>query len=68
MIGFEYGFVLIIEILFVIGLFEFCFGDDLSVVVVVVVLWLCDGDVVVVISKVVFKCEGWLVLVFEDFE
>ncbi|WP_045842716.1 coenzyme F420-0:L-glutamate ligase [Mycobacterium lepromatosis] len=50
-----------IEILPVAGLPEFRPGDDLSAAIAVAAPWLRDGDVVVVTSKVVSKCEGRLV-------
>jgi coenzyme F420-0:L-glutamate ligase/coenzyme F420-1:gamma-L-glutamate ligase len=43
------------------GLPEFRPGDDLSAAVAAAAPWLRDGDVVVVTSKVVSKCEGRLV-------
>ncbi|SON60429.1 Coenzyme F420:L-glutamate ligase [Mycobacterium simulans] len=50
-----------IEILPVTGLPEFRPGDDLGGAVAAAAPWLRDGDVVVVTSKVVSKCEGRLV-------
>src|ERR1700746_3402007 len=57
----EHGTASKIEILPVAGLPEFRPGDDLSAAVAAAAPWLRDGDVVVVTSKVVSKCEGRLV-------
>ncbi|RFD25897.1 coenzyme F420-0:L-glutamate ligase [Mycobacterium uberis] len=57
----EHGTASTIEILPVAGLPEFRPGDDLSTVIAATAPWLRDGDVVVVTSKVVSKCEGRLV-------
>jgi coenzyme F420-0:L-glutamate ligase/coenzyme F420-1:gamma-L-glutamate ligase len=57
----EHGTGSTIEILPVTGLPEFRPGDDLTVAVAAAAPWLRDGDVVVVTSKVVSKCEGRLV-------
>jgi dehydro coenzyme F420 reductase / coenzyme F420-0:L-glutamate ligase / coenzyme F420-1:gamma-L-glutamate ligase len=57
----EHGAAAAIEILPVTGLPEFRPGDDLSAAVAAAAPWLRDGDVVVVTSKVVSKCEGRLV-------
>ncbi|GAB3003815.1 coenzyme F420-0:L-glutamate ligase [Mycobacterium bourgelatii] len=57
----EHGTAAAIEILPVPGLPEFRPGDDLSAAVAAAAPWLRDGDVVVVTSKVVSKCEGRLV-------
>jgi coenzyme F420-0:L-glutamate ligase/coenzyme F420-1:gamma-L-glutamate ligase len=62
----EHGAAARIEILPVTGLPEFRSGDDLSAAVASVADWLRDGDVVVVTSKVVSKCEGRLVPAPED--
>jgi coenzyme F420-0:L-glutamate ligase / coenzyme F420-1:gamma-L-glutamate ligase len=59
--GAEHGTASAVEILPVTGLPEFRPGDDLSAVVATAVPWLRDGDVLVVTSKVVSKCEGRLV-------
>ena len=59
--AFEHGSASTIEILPVSGLPEFRPGDDLSASVAAAAPWLHDGDVVVVTSKVVSKCEGRLV-------
>jgi coenzyme F420-0:L-glutamate ligase / coenzyme F420-1:gamma-L-glutamate ligase len=50
-----------VRILPVTGLGEFRPGDDLAAAIAVAAPWLADGDVVVVTSKVVSKCEGRLV-------
>ena len=55
-----------IEILPVTGLPEFRPGDDLGAALAAAAPWLRDGDVVVVTSKVVSKCEGRLVAAPED--
>jgi coenzyme F420-0:L-glutamate ligase/coenzyme F420-1:gamma-L-glutamate ligase len=57
-----------VEIFPVAGLPEFRPGDDLSAAVAAAAPWLRDGDVVVVTSKVVSKCEGRLVPAPEDAE
>jgi coenzyme F420-0:L-glutamate ligase / coenzyme F420-1:gamma-L-glutamate ligase len=57
----EHGTASAVEILPVTGLPEFRPGDDLSAVVAGAAPWLRDGDVLVVTSKVVSKCEGRLV-------
>jgi coenzyme F420-0:L-glutamate ligase/coenzyme F420-1:gamma-L-glutamate ligase len=57
----EHGAASVIEILPVTGLPEFRPGDDLSAATAAAAPWLRDGDVVVVTSKVVSKCEGRLV-------
>ncbi|CAM2807507.1 coenzyme F420-0:L-glutamate ligase [Mycobacterium intermedium] len=57
----EHGTAAAVEILPVPGLPEFRPGDDLSAAVAAAAPWLRDGDVVVVTSKVVSKCEGRLV-------
>lgn len=62
----EHGTASTIEILPVGGLPEFRPGDDLSVAVAAAAPWLRDGDVVVVTSKVVSKCEGRLVPAPQD--
>jgi coenzyme F420-0:L-glutamate ligase / coenzyme F420-1:gamma-L-glutamate ligase len=64
----EHGTASKIEILPVAGLPEFRPGDDLSAAVAAAAPWLCDGDVVVVTSKAVSKCEGRLVPAPEDDE
>lgn len=57
----EHGTAAAIEILPIPGLPEFRPGDDLGAGVAAAAPWLRDGDVVVVTSKVVSKCEGRLV-------
>nr|WP_232526870.1 coenzyme F420-0:L-glutamate ligase [Mycobacterium intracellulare] len=57
----EHGTAAAIEILPVAGLPEFRPGDDLGAAVAAAAPWLRDGDVVVVTSKAVSKCEGRLV-------
>lgn len=55
-----------IEILPVAGLPEFRPGDDLGAAIAGAAPWLRDGDVVVVTSKVVSKCEGRIVPAPDD--
>lgn len=62
----EHGTAAAIEILPVTGLPEFRPGDDLAAAVAAATPWLRDGDVVVITSKVVSKCEGRLVAAPED--
>ncbi|GFG51719.1 coenzyme F420-0:L-glutamate ligase [Mycolicibacterium agri] len=50
-----------VELLPVTGLPEFRPGDDLAAALAAAAPWLRDGDVVVVTSKVVSKCEGRIV-------
>ncbi|MGV0049136.1 coenzyme F420-0:L-glutamate ligase [Mycobacterium colombiense] len=57
----EHGSAAAIEILPVPGLPEFRPGDDLGAAVAAAAPWLRDGDVVVITSKAVSKCEGRLV-------
>lgn len=57
----EHGTAAAIEILPVTGLPEFRPGDDLGAAIGAAAPWLQDGDVVVVTSKVLSKCEGRLV-------
>jgi len=57
-----------IEILPVTGLPEFRPGDDLGAAIAAAAPWLRDGDVVVVTSKVVSKCEGRIVPAPDDLE
>ncbi|WP_205878298.1 coenzyme F420-0:L-glutamate ligase [Mycobacterium camsae] len=64
----EHGSAARIEILPVAGLPEFRPGDDLAAALIAAAPWLRDGDVVVVTSKVVSKCEGRLVPAPEDDE
>ncbi len=62
----EHGAASTIEILPVSGLPEFRPGDDLAAAVAAAAPWLRDGDIVVVTSKAVSKCEGRLVAAPED--
>jgi coenzyme F420-0:L-glutamate ligase/coenzyme F420-1:gamma-L-glutamate ligase len=62
----EHGTAATVEILPVTGLPEFRPGDDLGAAVAAAAPWLRDGDVVVVTSKVVSKCEGRLVPAPQD--
>ena len=57
----EHGTGAPVEILPVTGLGEFRPGDDLAAAIAAAAPWLRDGDVVVVTSKVVSKCEGRIV-------
>ncbi len=57
----EHGTASPIEILPVPGLPEFRPGDDLATVIAAAASWLRDGDIVVVTSKVISKCEGRVV-------
>lgn len=57
----EHGTAAPIEILPVAGLPEFRPGDDLAAAISASAPWLQDGDVVVITSKVVSKCEGRIV-------
>ncbi len=57
----DHGTASALEITPVHGLPEFRPGDDLAAAVAQCAPWLRDGDVVVVTSKVVSKCEGRLV-------
>ena len=57
----DHGTAAAIEILPVTGLPEFRPGDDLAAAVAANAPWLRDGDIVVVTSKVVSKCEGRIV-------
>jgi coenzyme F420-0:L-glutamate ligase/coenzyme F420-1:gamma-L-glutamate ligase len=57
----EHGSAAAIELLPVRGLPEFHPGDDLARALAVAAPWLRDGDVVVVTSKVLSKCEGRIV-------
>ncbi|GBE65692.1 coenzyme F420:L-glutamate ligase [Mycobacterium sp. MFM001] len=62
----EHGTAAAVEILPVTGLPEFRPGDNLADAVAAAAPWLRDGDVVVVTSKVVSKCEGRLVPAPDD--
>ena len=57
----EHGTAAPLEILPVTGLPEFRPGDDLASTLAAAAPWLHDGDVVVVTSKVISKCEGRVV-------
>ncbi|WP_328352426.1 coenzyme F420-0:L-glutamate ligase [Mycobacterium sp. NBC_00419] len=57
----EHGSAAPIEILPVAGLPEFRPGDDLAAAVAESAQWLRDGDILVVTSKVISKCEGRIV-------
>jgi coenzyme F420-0:L-glutamate ligase / coenzyme F420-1:gamma-L-glutamate ligase len=57
----EHGSATRVELLPVSGLPEFRPGDDLAAALAATAPWLRDGDVVVVTSKVVSKCEGRVV-------
>ncbi len=57
----EHGAAAAIEILPVPGLPDFRPGDDLTEAIASAAPWLRDGDIVVVTSKVVSKCEGRIV-------
>jgi coenzyme F420-0:L-glutamate ligase / coenzyme F420-1:gamma-L-glutamate ligase len=62
----EHGAAAAIEILPVPGLPEFRPGDDLTAILAAAAPWLRDGDVVVVTSKVLSKCEGRIVAAPSD--
>ena len=62
----EHGTAAAVEILPVSGLGEFRPGDDLAAAICSAAPWLRDGDVVVITSKVVSKCEGRIVAAPED--
>jgi coenzyme F420-0:L-glutamate ligase / coenzyme F420-1:gamma-L-glutamate ligase len=57
----DHGSAGTVEILPVPGLPEFHPGDDLAAALATATPWLRDGDVVVVTSKVMSKCEGRIV-------
>ena len=59
--GGDHGTAGLLEILPVTGLPEFRPGDDLASAIAGAAAWLRAGDVVVVTSKVVSKCEGRVV-------
>lgn len=61
MIAGEHGSAARVEILPITGLPEFRPGDDLAAAIAGAAPWLHDGDVLVVTSKVVSKCEGRIV-------
>jgi len=62
----DHGTAAPIEILPVTGLPEFRPGDDLAAAIHTAAPWLRDGDVVVITSKVVSKCEGRIVAAPSD--
>lgn len=62
----DHGTAARVEILPVTGLPEFRPGDGLGAALAAAAPWLRDGDVVVVTSKVVSKCEGRIVSAPED--
>lgn len=62
----DHGTAAPVEILPVTGLPEFRPGDDLAAAIRTAAPWLRDGDVVVVTSKVVSKCEGRVVAAPQD--
>jgi coenzyme F420-0:L-glutamate ligase / coenzyme F420-1:gamma-L-glutamate ligase len=62
----EHGSAASIELLPVPGLPEFRPGDDLAGALAAAAPWLRDGDIVVVTSKVVSKCEGRIVAAPDD--
>ncbi|MGY4710202.1 coenzyme F420-0:L-glutamate ligase [Mycolicibacterium sp. CBM1] len=62
----EHGAAAPVEILPVTGLPEFRPGDDLAAALVAAAPWLRDGDIVVVTSKVMSKCEGRIVAAPSD--
>ncbi|OBK87573.1 coenzyme F420-0:L-glutamate ligase [Mycolicibacter sinensis] len=64
----EHGSAAKVEILPVTGLAEFRPGDDLAAALAHGAPWLADGDIVVVTSKVVSKCEGRIVPAPHDAE
>ncbi|HZU48537.1 MAG TPA: coenzyme F420-0:L-glutamate ligase, partial [Mycobacterium sp.] len=62
----DHGAASTVEIMPVSGLPEFRPGDDLAAAIAEAAPWLRDGDVVVVTSKVVSKCEGRIVAAPEN--
>lgn len=64
--GGDHGSAAPVEILPVPGLPEFRPGDDLAAALATAVPWLRDGDIVVVTSKVMSKCEGRIVAAPSD--
>jgi coenzyme F420-0:L-glutamate ligase/coenzyme F420-1:gamma-L-glutamate ligase len=66
--GPDHGTAAPVQILPVTGLPEFRPGDDLAAAICTAAPWLRDGDVVVVTSKVVSKCEGRIVPAPQDAE
>ncbi len=57
----DHGTAAPVDILPITGLPEFRPGDDLAAAIGVAAPWLRDGDIVVITSKVVSKCEGRIV-------
>ena len=57
----DHGTAAAIEVLPVTGLPDFRDGDDLAGAIAAAAGWLRNGDVVVVTSKIVSKCEGRLI-------
>jgi coenzyme F420-0:L-glutamate ligase/coenzyme F420-1:gamma-L-glutamate ligase len=66
--GPDHGTAAPVQILPVTGLPEFRPGDDLAAAICAAAPWLQDGDIVVVTSKVVSKCEGRIVPAPHDAE
>ena len=64
----DHGTAAPVEVLPVTGMPEFRPGDDLAAAIATAAPWLRDGDVVVVTSKVVSKCEGRIVAAPADAE
>ena len=62
----EHGSAAPLEILPVTGLPEFRPGDDIAGALSAAAPWLRDGDIVVITSKVVSKCEGRIVAAPSD--
>ena len=62
----DHGSAAPVEILPVAGLPEFRPGDDLAAALAEAAPWLRDGDIVVVTSKVMSKCEGRVVAAPSD--
>ncbi len=62
----EHGSAAPVQVLPVPGLPDFAAGDDLAAALAAAAPWLRDGDIVVVTSKVVSKCEGRMVAAPSD--
>ncbi|BBY54771.1 coenzyme F420-0:L-glutamate ligase [Mycobacterium koreense] len=62
----EHGSAAPVQVLPVPGLPDFAAGDDLAAAIATAAAWLRDGDIVVVTSKVVSKCEGRMVAAPSD--
>ncbi|MCW1960115.1 MAG: coenzyme F420-0:L-glutamate ligase [Mycobacterium sp.] len=62
----DHGTAAPVEIIPVPGLPEFRPGDDLAAAIRAAAPWLRDGDIVVITSKVVSKCEGRVVTSPQD--